>query len=97
MLQQKTTHIVEVSCGLMLKKNFPHYYWTKAVSNAIIILNKAFTIVVHDAALKEKLTTRKPNLAYSFTFQMSCVEYWTQRLKLVYEWAIPLRKRNILL
>ena len=49
--ERKNRHIAEVARAFMAEKNMPHYYWAKAVSTAVYIMNKTPTAVCSAALL----------------------------------------------
>ena len=51
----------------------PHFYWAKAVSRAVYIMNMTPTAAIHDVMHEEKFSQRKHNLTHLKVF--GCIAY----------------------
>jgi len=71
--KRKNTHIVDISCALMIEKGMPHVYWVEAISTVMCIMNKTPTIAIHDVMPEERFTGIKPDLSHLKVF--GCIAY----------------------
>jgi hypothetical protein len=51
----------------------PNYFWAKAVTTAIYIMNRTPIAEVHGMILEKKFTGKKPNVSHFRVF--SCIGY----------------------
>ena len=72
-VDSKNRHIVEVVRALMVENNMPHIFWGEALSTAIYITNKTFTMAIHDVTPEERFTGKKLDLSHLKVF--GCIAY----------------------
>jgi len=57
-------HIIEITRAMLNEKNFPNYFWVEAVANAIYIMNRTPTTILHGMTPKEKFTGKKLDVSH---------------------------------
>jgi len=72
-IERKNMHIVEITRGMLNEKNLPNYYWVKAGTTVVYIMNRTPTMAVHGMTLKEKFTSKKPYVSHLRMF--GCIAY----------------------
>jgi hypothetical protein len=58
---------------MLNEKNLPNYFWAEVVAIAVYIMNRTPTAAVHGMTLKEKFTSKKPNVSHFRVF--GCIAY----------------------
>jgi hypothetical protein len=71
--ERKNRHIVEIARAMLNEKNFPNYFWAKAVATVVYIMNRTPTSIVHGMTPKEKFTSKKPYVSHLRMF--GCIAY----------------------
>jgi hypothetical protein len=61
-------HITKIACAMLNEKNLPNYFWAEGVIIAVYIMNRTPTIAVHGITLKEKFTSKKPDVSHLRVF-----------------------------
>jgi hypothetical protein len=60
--------IVEITHAMLNEKNLPNYFWAKAVTIVVYIMNRTPTTTIHGMTPKEKFTYKKPNVSHLIVF-----------------------------
>jgi hypothetical protein len=58
---------------MLNEKNLPNYFWAKAVTTTVYIMNRTPTAAVHGMTPKEKFTGKKPDVSHFIVF--GCIAY----------------------
>ncbi len=72
-VEKKIMHIVEITCVMLNEKNLPNYFWAKAITTIIYIMNWAPTTAVHGMTPEEKFIGKKPDVSHLKVF--GCIAY----------------------
>ncbi len=71
--KRKNMHVIEITRAMLNEKNLSNYFWAKAVTTAIYIMNQTPTTAVHGMTPEEKFTGKKPNVSHLRVF--GCIAY----------------------
>jgi hypothetical protein len=71
--ERKNRHIVEIARAMLNEKNLPNYFWAKAITIIVYIMNRTPIMEVHSMTPEEKLTGKKPNVLHLKLF--GCIVY----------------------
>ncbi len=66
-------HITKIACAMLNEKNLPNYFWAKAITIVVYIMNRTPMVVVHGMTPKEKFVGKKPNVSHLKVF--GCIAY----------------------
>ncbi len=58
---------------MLNEKNFINYFWVKAITIAVYIMNQTPIAAVHGMTLEEKFTGKKPDVSHLRVF--GCIAY----------------------
>jgi hypothetical protein len=72
-VERKNRHIAKIACAMLNEKNLPNYFWAKAVTTIVYIMNRTPTTVVHGMTLEEKFAGKKPDVSHFRVF--GCITY----------------------
>ena len=67
--KRKNQQILEVACAMMHEKHMPNFYWAKAASTAVYLMNLCTTNGVHELTPYELLVGRKSILSHLKVFR----------------------------
>ncbi len=71
--ERKNKHIVKITRAMLNEKNLLNYFWAKAVTTAIYIMNRTPTTAIHGVTPEEKFTGKKPDVSHLRVF--GCIAY----------------------
>jgi len=71
--KRKNMHITEIAGAMLNEKNLPNYFWAKAVTIVVYIMNRTPTTVVHGMTHEEKFTGKKLDVSHLRVF--GCIAY----------------------
>jgi hypothetical protein len=72
-VERKNKHIVEIARAMLNEKNLPNYFWAKAVSTVVYIMNRTPTTTVHGMTFEKKFTGKKLDVSHLIVF--GCITY----------------------
>jgi transposase InsO family protein len=71
--KRKNMHITEITGAMLNEMNLPNYFWAKAVTTIVYIMNRTPTTVIHGMTHEEKFTGKKPDVSHLIMF--GCIAY----------------------
>ncbi len=83
-IERMNKHITKIAHAMLHEKKFPNYFWAKAITTVVYIMNRTPTTVVHSMTPEEESTSKKPDVSHLRVF--GCITYMDvphkKRLKL---------------
>jgi hypothetical protein len=73
LLKGKIGTLHKIARAMLNEKNLPNYFWAEAVTTIVYIMNRTPTTTVHGMTLKEKFTSKKPDVSHLRVF--GCITY----------------------